>query len=750
MQETAWAVHAVGSETADALERVDNPGRFHALNRSRWIDMVRIAVWMLPVLLVTEGFAQTPYSLNVPVVAPGTITVDGLLDEPEWAAAGSLSFGPTGISGGYDNELVYNTGGNAADDDQPLQIYKFLHNGNGLVYVSMESDDESIQTDNSGVAWFNISQSDGVGFFSVFRKGGTPGNAADYITTTITFYPDAGAGTVMSATQGFYLGIPAGMVVSGTGGWDWSFQSGSNTVNDPSDTDAGYIVEFVFDITYFSYLITDTDITVGIQSTDHDGLPLGEQWPWDNSFGWVYQWSNGDYPQNYTVNHLLLESGDPCNTDFTGPSVVAAGPISATDDKTILVIFDEPVDATLAEDSLNYTLNGGSVFLSADRDDDAQNFVYLSLIPGTPLTTGVNHSVTVSNVSDLCGNPLENGTSDLFQFCTLESAVNQILNCQLPDGAVTMKHTTQDWLVGQPIWIEPYFSHYAALGLLYAYQISPDSDYLDAVRSWIEWYAGHMQADGTVTVYAGNYPNYTSTGDYDASDSYAAMYLIVVDKYLEITSDTTFLEWVYPYVQKAVDAMDLTLQPDWLTWAKPTYLVKYTMDNSETWMGYDAASKIAGLKGETFHQSTWSTTATNVKNTINTELYLGDSYGRYSVGKFSNGSLSNTWENYYPDGMAQCFAIDYDLEADDPRAALVWQNTIEKFVPGYVPQSDSISFFFTYSAMRMNAAQYTDIGYVMMMKHKSVYDYLHEAAYVLHLLDAIENSQMLVPSWQLY
>ena len=254
------------------------------------------------VLLSSASFGQ---NLDVPYVSPGAITIDGLLNEAQWATAGTIIFGPTTV--GYDNALAYGAGGSATDDDQPLQIYKFLHDGNGLVYVSMESDDESIQTDNSGAAWFNISQSDGVGFFSIFRNGGTPGNAADYITTTITFYPDAGAGTVMSATQGFYLGIPAGTVVSGTGGWDWSFQSGSNTVNDPSDTDAGYIVEFVFDITYFSYLITDTDITVGIQSTDHDGLPLGEQWPWNNSWSWLYQWSAGAYPQDYTLNHLLLQ-----------------------------------------------------------------------------------------------------------------------------------------------------------------------------------------------------------------------------------------------------------------------------------------------------------------------------------------------------------------------------------------------------------------------------------------------------------
>ena len=183
---------------------------------------------------------QTPYSLNVPVVDPGTITVDGVLDEPEWAAAGYLTFGPTGTAGSYDNEMAYGAGGNAADDDQPEQVYRFLHDGAGNVYVAMESDDESIQTDSSSPpAWFNISQSDGLGFFPIFIKGGVVGNQAYYPSITLTFWPDAGASTVITAGMGEFQGIPAGTVVAGTGGWDWSFQPGSNTVNSTTDTDTG-------------------------------------------------------------------------------------------------------------------------------------------------------------------------------------------------------------------------------------------------------------------------------------------------------------------------------------------------------------------------------------------------------------------------------------------------------------------------------------------------------------------------------
>lgn len=266
----------------------------------------KLSLFTLLVGLVLLSGASFGQNLNVPYVAPGAITIDGLLNEAQWATAGTIIFGPTTV--GYDNALAYGAGGSATDDDQPIQTYKFLHDGNGSVYVGMESNDRSIQTDTSSPpVWWNISQSDGLGFFGVFMKGGVAGDQAYYPWITLTFWPDAGASTVVTPGMGEFMGIPAGTVVAGTGGWDWSLLPGSNTINSPTDADTGYVIEFVFDITHWSYLATDTDITVGIQSTDHDGLPLSDQWPWNNSWCWLYQWSIGGYVQDYTLNHLLLQ-----------------------------------------------------------------------------------------------------------------------------------------------------------------------------------------------------------------------------------------------------------------------------------------------------------------------------------------------------------------------------------------------------------------------------------------------------------
>jgi len=106
-----------------------------------------------------------------------------------------------------------------------------------------------------------------------------------------------GAGSVLAP----WYNTPRGSV------WDWSFLPGNNTPNNPADTDTGYIIEFVIDIADFNYAGTDTDITVGIKTSDKDGLPLTEEYWWPNSWAWVYQWSTGNYPPDYTVDHLLLQ-----------------------------------------------------------------------------------------------------------------------------------------------------------------------------------------------------------------------------------------------------------------------------------------------------------------------------------------------------------------------------------------------------------------------------------------------------------
>ena len=199
----------------------------------------------------------------------------------------------------------------------------------------------------------------------------------------------------------------------------------------------------------------------------------------------------------------------------------------------------------------------------------------------------------------------------------------------------------------------------------------------------------------------------------------------------------------YPYVGKAAKAIDLTVQPDGLTWAKPTYHVKYTMDNTEVWWGLRAAAQIAAKKKDLAQSRKYTERAQKVRDAVHSQLYLGDSLGRYAVGMFEDGTHADTWAQWYADGMAQCMVLGFGLlEPQDPRADRVWKTVTTKFISDSVPQ-EPIGFFLTLSALRMRDKTFTDIGYVMMLKNKMKQNWLHEAGFVLHIahyLNCANNS----------
>ncbi|MEN6384266.1 MAG: hypothetical protein ABFD79_03620 [Phycisphaerales bacterium] len=200
-----------------------------------------------------------------------------------------------------------------------------------------------------------------------------------------------------------------------------------------------------------------------------------------------------------------------------------------------------------------------------------------------------------------------------------------------------------------------------------------------------------LNKDGTIYVYEGTYPDYTSSGHYDSTDAYAAQFIDTAYVYYKITSDAAFLDWVWPYIIKVAGAMDLTLQSDGLTWATPAYFVKYLMDNSEVYIGYKTASEFAALKSDTVRQANWSTKAANCLAGIE-NMYLGDTLGRYASSKDYYGVLNSSWSDVYPHGDAQMTVIDNVLmENNVQRAEKIWNTSVQKFIPDHVPSDDLVS-----------------------------------------------------------
>ncbi len=92
---------------------------------------------------------------------------------------------------------------------------------------------------------------------------------------------------------------------------------------------------------------------------------------------------------------------DAINNDATAPILKRA---YTTDNSTIVLVFDEPVDSLLAATLNNYTIDGGAVFLNAATI--APLFTQVQLKATAPLTANIVYNITASNIKDCKGNTI--------------------------------------------------------------------------------------------------------------------------------------------------------------------------------------------------------------------------------------------------------------------------------------------------------------------------------------------------------
>lgn len=119
-------------------------------------------------------------------------------------------------------------------------------------------------------------------------------------------------------------------------------------------------------------------------------------------------------PVEDTLNYAsdtLKSTFTTISDDVTPPTVMSATATSLTN---ILVVFDEPVDAT-AENIANYT--GVGTITSATRTPTQDS---VNVVLTTPLTFGVLDTICVENISDLVGNTMTASSCHEVQFGVLD------------------------------------------------------------------------------------------------------------------------------------------------------------------------------------------------------------------------------------------------------------------------------------------------------------------------------------------
>ena len=233
---------------------------------------------------------------------------------------------------------------------------------------------------------------------------------------------------------------------------------------------------------------------------------------------------------------------------------------------------------------------------------------------------------------------------ELFE-TVLESETAWLASLQLENGAIPMTY-----IPNGEVKVNPYFADFAALALL-----DKAKEYSGTVKKYMDWHFSHLNTaqsdhngiDGTIYDYTVTLKNGKITDEsitvldgkksYDSTDSYAATFLMVLNKYYNKTADSKYIIAHSAEIQRIINAMFSTYH-NGMTMAKPEWQVKYLMDNSEVYEGALAAAEL--LKNVLCKenpaleatQKKCTDAATEIAQTIEDELWIPLA-GYYETGK---------------------------------------------------------------------------------------------------------------------
>lgn len=306
-----------------------------------------------------------------------------------------------------------------------------------------------------------------------------------------------------------------------------------------------------------------------------------------------------------------------------------------------------------------------------------------------------------------------------------ESETQWLSTLQLSNGAIPMTYSANGNLT-----MNPYFADFAALALL-----DDAEKYADNVKAYMDWHFNHLNTakedfnglDGTIydyiiTMKDGEIKSEVvstpeNADSYDTTDSYAATFLTVLDKYLSKTGDSAYIIDNAEDIKRITNVMFATLQ-NGLTYAKHNHRVKYLMDNCEVYEGAIAATNlfeeiVKGGKTEYIDmRDDCEKLISSVKESINRKLwnFVG---GYYSPGITAYVRIPTkifSWNIYYPQATSQLFPIICGvIEPDTERA----RNLYEKFSATYHWEAFDYPDSFYWGANVQAAAVMNDVESVV-------------------------------------
>lgn len=194
---------------------------------------------------------------------------------------------------------------------------------------------------------------------------------------------------------------------------------------------------------------------------------------------------------------------------------------------------------------------------------------------------------------------------------------------------------------------------------------------LSQVKQFILWYFSKLNypdnqgLSGTIYVYTLEGNQAKSTNKYDSVDGYAGMFLHLLRQYAVKTGDSQILKDNWQKIEDIAALIPGLQEKDGLTWATPSYKVKYLMDNCESYGGivaYLELRTLVGLPGSLQYYAT----SILLRKGIMEHLYQADKR-LFNWAIVEDGTKSKSdWDKFYPDSLAQLFPIYFGLLTDEP------------------------------------------------------------------------------------
>lgn len=249
--------------------------------------------------------------------------------------------------------------------------------------------------------------------------------------------------------------------------------------------------------------------------------------------------------------------------------------------------------------------------------------------------------------------------------------------------------------------VVPYFSSIASLAFI---RYGAQNGGLDRAKLYYDWYFAHLNDEspnniGTIYDYRiivkdKQAVKETSKDKYDSADSYAALFLTSLFEYVKAGGDKEYILNNKEKIFKIINMQTSLIDESNLSSVSHINRTKYLMDNCEVAMGIYSACmllKKVYLPEYKFYQKEYWSIRRDILNlkklrsklvaSINNELWNKEK-GCYELGLKGSGNTINfdSYEDFYPDAIAQLFPIVYNvINPDSQRAKQLYNDFCDAY-----------------------------------------------------------------------